>query len=60
MVEYFKSRASEPDGAPYQTQINSELRRIIEAQPGIPRYRELLENDAFISAVAEKGPRRLA
>ncbi|HWX40751.1 MAG TPA: BrnA antitoxin family protein [Blastocatellia bacterium] len=60
VVEYFKRRASEPNAAPYQTQINSELRRIMEAEPGIPRYRELVENDAFISAVAERLARRLA
>jgi uncharacterized protein (DUF4415 family) len=60
VVEYFKRRASEPNAAPYQTQINSELRRIMEQEPGSPRYRELVENDAFISAVAERLAQRLA
>jgi uncharacterized protein (DUF4415 family) len=58
VVECFKRRASEPNAAPYQTQINSELRRIMEAEP--PRYQDLLESDAFISAVAERLARRLA
>jgi hypothetical protein len=60
VVEYFKRRASEPNAAPYQTQINSELRRIMESEPGDSRYRELVENDAFISAVAERLAQRLA
>lgn len=30
IVEFFKKRALEPGAAPYQTQINAELRRIIE------------------------------
>jgi uncharacterized protein (DUF4415 family) len=29
VVEYFKRRASEENAAPYQAQINSELRRIM-------------------------------
>jgi hypothetical protein len=32
----------------------------MEAEPGILRYRELVENDAFISAVAERLAQRLA
>ncbi len=30
VVEFFKKRAVEPGSAPYQTQINAELRRMIE------------------------------
>ena len=30
VLEYFKERASEPNAAPYQTQINYELRRIMQ------------------------------
>ena len=30
VIEFFKRRAAEPGGAPYQTQINAQLRRVIE------------------------------
>ncbi len=30
VVEYFRQRAESPDAAPYQTQINNELRKIME------------------------------
>ena len=29
IVEYFRARAESPDAAPYQAQINNELRRIM-------------------------------
>ena len=32
IVEFFKARASEPDAAPYQTQINNALREAMEAR----------------------------
>jgi uncharacterized protein (DUF4415 family) len=60
VVEYFKRRASEPNAAPYQTQINGELRRITESGPANSPYRELTENDAVISAVTERLAQRLA
>lgn len=31
VVEYFKQRAGKPNAQPYQTQINAELRRIMDA-----------------------------
>jgi uncharacterized protein (DUF4415 family) len=34
VVEYFKGRAKPPDAAAYQTQINNELRRVMEADAG--------------------------
>ncbi|MEN3331702.1 MAG: hypothetical protein V7641_1067 [Blastocatellia bacterium] len=33
IVEHFKQKAGEPDGAGYQTQINNALRSVVE-QPG--------------------------
>ena len=30
VIEFFKKRAAEPGAPPYQTQINAELRRIVE------------------------------
>jgi uncharacterized protein (DUF4415 family) len=30
ILEYFRKRAESPDTAPYQTQINNELRRVME------------------------------
>jgi uncharacterized protein (DUF4415 family) len=30
VIEFFKKRATKPGAAPYQTQINAELRRVIE------------------------------
>lgn len=30
IVEYFRHRAEQPNAAPYQTQINSELRNVME------------------------------
>jgi uncharacterized protein (DUF4415 family) len=32
VLEYFKDRAARPHAAPYQTQINAELRRIMEGK----------------------------
>jgi uncharacterized protein (DUF4415 family) len=34
VVEYFKERARKPQAQPYQTQINLELRRIMEGERG--------------------------
>ncbi len=56
ILEYFRQRAESPDAAPYQTQINNELRRIVEAdtngkaklEPGI------LDDTDFLRALKEK------
>lgn len=63
VLAYFKERATAPNAAPYQTQINSELRTVMEreqaqeaAQEAVPMfdYMQLLENRRFIAALAEK------
>jgi uncharacterized protein (DUF4415 family) len=57
VLEHFKSRAAGPQAAPYQTQINAELRAIMEreraAQPE-DAYRILLEDEQFLAALAAK------
>lgn len=53
VLEYFKERAAQPNAAPYQTQINSELRTIMERK-GDSQYASLIEDDRFINAVAER------
>jgi uncharacterized protein (DUF4415 family) len=58
VLEYFKQRASQPHSAPYQTQINTELRRIMEtddSQNNLSKTaQELLQNDDFIVALKDK------
>jgi hypothetical protein len=52
VVEYFKGRARVPGAAKYQTQINAELRSLIEGDAG--PYAALLKDEKFIAAVAER------
>ncbi|MEZ4864662.1 MAG: BrnA antitoxin family protein [Caldilineaceae bacterium] len=64
VLEYFKGRAAQPNAVPYQTQINSELRGVMDRDqtPGdlsttdspAVDCKQLIENRAFIRMVAEK------
>lgn len=56
VVEYFRKRAESPDAAPYQTQINNELRRVMENDSReIENIKnELLNNKEFLRALKEK------
>jgi uncharacterized protein (DUF4415 family) len=56
VLNYFKERASEPNSAPYQTQINNELRAIMEKsnKPKKDEFESLLTNKKFIKAVAKE------
>ena len=55
IIEWFKKRASAPDAAAYQTQMNSALRRHIERDgKKLPAARQLLNDDRFIRAVAKR------
>lgn len=54
VLEYFKGRAALPNAAPYQTQINSELREIMERGGEGAPYASLVDDDRFIAAVAER------
>ena len=51
IVNYFRHLASKPDAAPYQTQINSALRRVMEADTEAQKS-ELLRDEEFIKQVA--------
>jgi len=58
ILEYFKQRAAPPHSAPYQTQINHELRRVMEADDLnndlSQTARELLKDDNFIVALKDR------
>lgn len=57
VLYYFKERAAQPNAAPYQTQINQELRAVMERDaPSAPvvDYMQLIQNKKFIAAIAEK------
>lgn len=58
VLEYFKKRAESLTSAPYQTQINAELRRIMESEEAnndlSQTASELLQNDSFIVALKDR------
>ena len=56
IVEYFRKRADAPDAAPYQTQINNELRRIMEndSRETANIENDILNNKEFLRALKEK------
>lgn len=56
ILEYFRSRAEQPNAAPYQTQINSELRKIMETGSAETASVEknILNNEKFLKALKEK------
>jgi uncharacterized protein (DUF4415 family) len=56
VVEYFRQRAESPDAAPYQTQINNELRRIMESDAREVQSIEndILNNEDFLRALKAK------
>ena len=60
VLEHFKKRASPSNAAPYQTQINAELRKVMENDVTDERAKieksieELTSNKEFIRAVAEQ------
>lgn len=57
VLKYFKERAAQPNAAPYQTQINQELRAVMERDAAsVPTvdYMQLIQNKKFIAAIAEK------
>lgn len=53
IVEYFKRRAAKRNAAPYQTQINSALRELMEGSEEHD-YLRLVEDEGFINAVAAR------
>ena len=56
VITYFRQRAEQPNAAPYQTQINNELRKIMEADSigKTSLDRSLLEDTEFLKALKEK------
>lgn len=56
VVEYFHHRAEQPNAAPYQTQINNELRAIVENGSGNVASIEddILNNEKFLKALKDK------
>jgi uncharacterized protein (DUF4415 family) len=56
ILEYFRARAAAPNAAPYQTQINNELRRIMENDSREVQSIEndILNNKEFLRALKEK------
>jgi uncharacterized protein (DUF4415 family) len=56
VLTYFRQRAEQPNAAPYQTQINNELRRIMEADSlgKTSLDKSILEDTEFLKALKEK------
>jgi uncharacterized protein (DUF4415 family) len=54
VLEYFRSLAREAGAAPYQTQINSALRTAMTTSWRDDGRAELLDDEGFIAAVAER------
>ena len=54
ILQFFKERAKKPNAAPYQTQINSALRAFVTGTDTKGDFSELLNNETFIAAVAER------
>lgn len=60
ILQHFKNRAEAPNAAPYQTQINEELRAAMERdlaneEENLTAVAEkLINNTAFINAISEK------
>lgn len=56
ILEYFRKRAEPSHAAPYQTQINNELRKIMEtdAQGNGNLENDILNDEAFLRALKEK------
>lgn len=56
ILEYFRKRAEQPNAAPYQTQINNELRKVMEngsADTAIVE-RDILNDKKFLKALKKK------
>ena len=57
VLNYFKERAADARAAPYQTQINNELRSVMEREKTVADKNikeQLLQDTNFIKAVAEE------
>jgi len=55
VLEYFRKRAESPHAAPYQTQINNELRRVMEtSRENGNLENDILNNEEFLRALKER------
>ncbi len=56
ILEYFRKRAEPPHAAPYQTQINNELRRVMknDSSDEAGKLNDILNNEEFLRALKEK------
>ncbi|MCC6328319.1 MAG: BrnA antitoxin family protein [Acidobacteria bacterium] len=56
VVEYFRGRAEQPNAAPYQTQINNELRKVMgNRSADAPTVeRDVLNDKKFLKALKKK------
>jgi len=56
ILEYFRARAEKEHAAPYQTQINNELRRVMEndSREAQSVENDILNNEEFLRALKEK------
>jgi uncharacterized protein (DUF4415 family) len=59
VLEYFKERAAQPGGTPYQTQINKVLREAMERGPEEFPGASLLKSERFLSAITNRIRQRL-
>jgi uncharacterized protein (DUF4415 family) len=53
VVEHFRERAEQPNAAPYQTQINSELRKVMERRSGESES-NILNDTRFLRELKKK------
>jgi uncharacterized protein (DUF4415 family) len=56
ILTYFRQRAEQPNAAPYQTQINNELRKIMEADSlgKTSLDKSILDDTEFLRALKQK------
>lgn len=56
VLDYFKKRAEQPNAAPYQTQINNELRNVMEdgSSETSSVERDILNDRKFLKALKKK------
>ena len=55
VINFFKERAKHPGALPYQTQINAELRKVMEGrQADDVDINKLVRNERLIAALAER------
>ncbi len=56
VVEYFRDRAEQQNAAPYQTQINNELRKVMESGSTDTQSveRDMLNDKKFLKALKKK------